>query len=81
MAYNNTRAVRSDKAVVGQYSNRIMHMRTTYRVLSWVLSMETTRTISFCGIPSVIHTTRGISAATASSIDCAATDGGTKIAL
>lgn len=53
----------------------------SYRVLLWVLRMSTTRTMSCCGIPSVMATTRGISAAMASSIDAAASDGGTKIAL
>lgn len=47
----------------------------TNRVFPWVLSMLVTRTMSCWGMPSVMQTTRGISAATASSIDLAATGG------
>ena len=52
----------------------------TSRVLSCVFSISVTRTMSCCGIPSVIHTTSGISALIASSIPAAATGGGTKMA-
>lgn len=50
------------------------------RVLLWVLSMSVMRTMSCCGIPSVMVTTRGTSAAMASSILAAASGGGTKMA-
>lgn len=53
----------------------------TNLLLFWVFSMSTTRTISFWGIPSVMQTMRPISAAMASSMEAAATDGGTNIAL
>ena len=53
----------------------------TNLVFSCVLSISVILTISCCGIPSVIHTTRPISALIASSIPAAATGGGTKIAL
>lgn len=53
----------------------------TSLVLFWVFKISTTRTMSFWGIPSVIQTMRPISAAIASSMEAAATDGGTKIAL
>ena len=47
----------------------------TKRVFDCVLSIFVTRTMSCCGMPSVMQTTRGISAATASSIPAAARGG------
>mmetsp|Transcript_1286 Transcript_1286/g.2938 ORF Transcript_1286/g.2938 Transcript_1286/m.2938 type:complete len:215 (-) Transcript_1286:249-893(-) len=47
------------------------------RVADCFCSMLLTRTMSFCGMPSVMHTTSGISAATASSMAPAANGGGT----
>ena len=52
----------------------------TSRVLPWVLRISVMRTMSCWGIPSVMQTTRGISASIASSMPFAATGGGTKIA-
>eukprot|EP01045_Picozoa_sp_COSAG04_P015307 COSAG04_NODE_1200_length_7773_cov_5.364999_8_plen_125_part_00 len=49
------------------------------RVLLVVASMRFTFTMSCCGIPSVMQTTRGISASIASIIAKPATGGGTKI--
>ena len=47
----------------------------TRRVLPWVLRMSVMRTISCWGIPSVMQTTRPISASMASSIPAAASGG------
>jgi hypothetical protein len=80
-AYNNTGAVGTNKTAACQYYVVTAHRGAPYRVLFWVFRMSTTRTMSCWGIPSVMQTTRGISAAMASSIDAAATGGGTKIAL
>ena len=48
----------------------------TNLVLSCVFKISVIRTMSCCGIPSVIHTTNGNSALIASSILAAATGGG-----
>ena len=81
-AHNDAGAVGPDEAIGCQHEvRRQSRGGTADRVLSWVLSILTTRTMSFWGMPSVMHTTRGISAAIASSIDWAATAGGTKIPL
>lgn len=47
----------------------------TRRVFPCVLSMSVMRTMSCCGIPSVMQTTRGISASMASSMPAAANGG------
>lgn len=46
-------------------------------VFPWRSILCLTRTMSCCGIPSVMHTTKGISASTASSMAAAAKGGGT----
>lgn len=53
----------------------------TSRVLFWRSSLCLTRTMSCWGIPSVMQTTRGISASIASLIAAAANGGGTYITV